>query len=196
MATDTQIREEVDAKIYDADNDPEWRGRKIFIDPEPVNEPYKVRRYFLTAGAFIYAEPFVKTKRGWVGEISDNPGHGQRLFYTAKGTWLLNEYTLEEAREGRRGLVERYPREYMEDSQDEYYIAAMDKGQWGFAVKEDHYRIIPGHEAEQWLAKCGFDLNGPDFRGISFSDTPKPRSYPGTDTETRPNKRQSNVLEI
>ena len=195
MATETNMQ--IDPKIYDAANDPVFMGRKIYIDQADVNSPYKQRRYFETRGATIFSEPFVKNNRGvWVGEVSGNPGQGQRLILTVKGNWILNEYTLEEMKETQRGLAEQYPREYLSDSQDEFF-EGMNKGRWGMAIKEEHYRLINGSEAELWLAKAGHDLESQTFRGVKFKDMNRPNVYAGTDEEQRKEERQRiNMIEV
>ena len=85
-------QETINPAIYDADQMRDLKGRKIYLDEE--GREGKDRRYFRTAGATVYAEPFLKNSRGhWVGEVSGRPDYGQRLILTVRGTWILNSYT-------------------------------------------------------------------------------------------------------
>ena len=73
----------------------------------------------------------------------------------------------------------------------------MNKGRWGQAVIEEHYRLINGSEAELWLAKAGHDLESQTFRGVKFKDTYRPNVYAGTDEEQRKEERQRiNMTEV
>lgn len=154
--------------------------KNIYLNTEGLKG--KQRRFFTPMGALAHSEMFVKTSKGeWVGEVSGAAGYGQRLIRTKHGNWILNQYQI------RRPETKVYPRQFLSDTGEER-IDAMNRGVWGQNVEEDVYWMVQPHEAQNWLAKAGYDLDSQAFVGIDFQTRQVPHIFSMTEPKPKTDK--------